>query len=414
MVSGLRGMIIVVMVLLPYRIGAESAIPWVFHSGATGAANGSELPAGYYSTVAVQIEGTFQGIVEFQKKTKDATSYVPVQCTDANDRSIVSIQAVEPGYWECPGGAFSFRAPVTSYTSGTIVVTGHATTAVISRGGGSGGGSAQGLDANFDLPSGNIITGTSEARRLDILGLGGQAANGATVFQHSDGNTYITCVSGGVVDDCNKIVRLPNTRYFQVNGAANTQMIRFDPSAPTAALQYTVGAGYYILYSKWIPADRLIGDGTNCPTSATGAVLNSGPRIRTFICADNNGSRLDGSFKMDFKWAGEQITVIQVVVQTAVNTAALLGHFTCQVRGNGVAPSSTWATEVPITASSVGGSSKNDFFTIDTPIQCNGTPAGGDMLYFKYELDATGTTTPTATLHHLGFLILFLGESLSE
>jgi hypothetical protein len=45
---------------------------------------------------------------------------------------------------------------------------------------------------------------------------------------------------------------------------------------------------------------------------------------------------------------------------------------------------------------------------------CAGTPAAGDMMYFRYQLDATGTTTAVATLHHVGFKMEYSITSRSD
>lgn len=146
-----RGLAVVGMLvaLWPGLGHGQTSTSFTFHAGATSVTNGAVLPASNFSTIVVQVEGTFVGTVQFEKKTKNATGYVAVQCTNATDRTQIATSTEVPGYWECPGGAYSFRVPVTARTSGTIVVTGMGTTAVAGRG--SGGGSAQGLDANFDL-----------------------------------------------------------------------------------------------------------------------------------------------------------------------------------------------------------------------------------------------------------------------
>lgn len=155
-----------VVMLLPPLLYAQSSLPFTFHAGATATGNGTVMQADYFSAIHVQIEGTFAGVVVFEGKTKDASGYELVQCANRTDQSR-STNANAPGYWDCPGGAYNFRVRVSAYTSGTIVVTGTGTTAVSSR----GGGTAQGLDANFDIQS--EINGATTAKPL-ILGNGTQ------------------------------------------------------------------------------------------------------------------------------------------------------------------------------------------------------------------------------------------------
>ncbi len=62
-------------------------------------------------------------------------------------------------------------------------------------------------------------------------------------------------------------------------------------------------------------------------------------------------------------------------------------------------PSSTWGTEIAIDDAAVTGSNANDH-TTSAAVTPAGTCAGGDTLYWRYEMDATGTTTAVATLHY--------------
>lgn len=205
----MRWLMLVMVLLCPVPIMAQSALPWVFHSGATATGNGAELPAEYFSTIVVQIEGSFVGDIEFQKKTKDASSFVAVQCTNASDLGKATV-ASEPGYWECPGGAYRFRAVVTSYTSGTIVVTGNGTTAVSSRG---SGGGTDGWPLTL-----SSVASTSEAagESVRIRGKGAQANNGEDAYQSSAGFFERVCVVSGVRNACNYIRQLASGFYTEI------------------------------------------------------------------------------------------------------------------------------------------------------------------------------------------------------
>lgn len=188
---------------------AQSALPWVFHAGATAVADGAEMPAEYFSTVAVQIDGTFVGTVQFQKKTRDASTWVLVQCINATDKS-AAIEATEPGYWECPGGAYRFKAPVTDRSSGTIVVTGHGTTAVTgSRGGG-------GVTGWPNILSSAAATSEAAGESVSIRGKLAQATNGADLFQSSSGFFEWVCVVANVRNACNYIRQLSSGFYTEI------------------------------------------------------------------------------------------------------------------------------------------------------------------------------------------------------
>lgn len=202
-------MIAALSVLFQPSAFAQSALPWVFHAGATAVADGSEMPVEYFSTVGVQLEGTFAGTVQFQKKTRDASAWVVVQCTNITDRS-ADTDVTVPGYWECPGGAYRFRARVTEYTSGTIIVTGHGTTAVAgSRGGG-------GVTGWPNILSSAASTSEATGESVAIRGKGAQATNGADFFQSSSGFFEFVCVVAHVRNACNYIRQLGSGFYTEI------------------------------------------------------------------------------------------------------------------------------------------------------------------------------------------------------
>jgi hypothetical protein len=150
----------------------------------------------------------------------------------------------------------------------------------------------------------------------------------------------------------------------------------------------------------WFGAGSLSTDGTFCAAPAE-VVINSGPKIWTIICANNLSSTIYGSVKMPDSWDGGTVTFTHVYIQTAADTGILNGDIAAQCRGNGEVPSSTWGTEVPIDDTAVVGSNSNDMLPSGA-VTAAGTCTGGDMLYWRYQLD-TATTTAVATLHHVGF-----------
>lgn len=186
----------------------------------------------------------------------------------------------------------------------------------------------------------------------------------------------------------------------------------FDPDAATPKDMYQFSAGYRPLKTVWFGAGSLSTDGAQCANPAE-VTINSGPKIWTIICTDNDASTIYGSIKMPNAWDGGTLIFIHSYIQTASNTAALHGDIAAQCRGNGEAVSSTWGTEVPIDDAGVTGSNQNDF-TASADVTPAGTCVGGDMLYWRYQLDATGTTTAVATLHHVGFAMKYALTSLSD
>jgi hypothetical protein len=169
-----------------------------------------------------------------------------------------------------------------------------------------------------------------------------------------------------------------------------------------------------IVKSVWFGASGLSVDGvgTGCDVPAE-VTINSGPKIWTVLCDDSNTSTMYGSIKMPDSWNGGTVTFTHVYLQTAADTGVLNGDIACQARSNAEAPSATWGTEIAIDDAAVTGSNQNDM-TTSAAVTCAGSsPAGGDMLYFRYQLD-TATTTAVATLHHLGFLMEYTVTTLSD
>lgn len=167
-----------------------------------------------------------------------------------------------------------------------------------------------------------------------------------------------------------------------------------DNSIPTADLATEVRSMYW-------GAAALSADGTNCANPAE-VTINSGPKLYTIICADNDSSTIYGSTVMPDSWDGGTVTFETTTIQTAANTSALNGDIAAQCRGDGETPSSTWGTEVAIDDAAVTGSNNNDQITSGA-VTPAGTCAAGDTLYWRYQVDATGTTTAVSTLHFLGF-----------
>jgi hypothetical protein len=168
-----------------------------------------------------------------------------------------------------------------------------------------------------------------------------------------------------------------------------------------------LGSGTYVLSDAsgvrryWFSASTLTADGTQCANPAR-ATLNSGPAIHTIICTDNDASSIYGMRRMPDNWDGGPVMFTAAYVQTAADTAAMHSDITAQCRGVGEVVSSTWGTEVAIDDANVTGSSGVDQ-TTSAAVTPAGTCAAGDMLWFRWQLDAAGTTTAVATLHFLGF-----------
>jgi hypothetical protein len=266
--------------------------------------------------------------------------------------------------------------------------------------------------------------GGAEADTLDTVFDRGKTIDGANSLANAvrigDGTTpwciYTDASDGPVITPCtdaNVRTRIPTNftwALYDVEGGAAVETI--DPDAATQLGKYTYGSAYKPLKSIWFGAGSLSTDGTQCASPAE-VTINSGPKLWTIICTDNDAATIYGSVQMPDSWDGGTVTFTHVYIQTAANTSALNGDIAAQCRGNGETPSSTWGTEVAIDDAGVTGSNNNDF-TTSAAVTPAGTCAAGDMLYWRYQLDATGTTTAVATLHHVGFKMEYSVTSRSD
>ena len=267
-----------------------------------------------------------------------------------------------------------------------------------------GGAEVDTLDTVFDR--GKVIDGANSA------------ANAVQIGDGTDRWLFYKDSSAGLIMEPNtaqdsrwRCMLNKNCILFDVEGDAAIETV--DPDAATQLGKYTYGTAYKPLKTIPFMAGSLYGDGTQCPADPTTVTINGGPKISSFICTDNDAATLYGSIKMPDGWDGGTVTFEHIYIQTAVNTGALNGDIAAQCRGNGEAPSSTWGTEVAIDDAAVTGSNQNDF-TTSAAVTPAGTCAGGDMLYFRYQLDATGTTTTIASLHHVGFKMEYAVTSRSD
>lgn len=256
---------------------------------------------------------------------------------------------------------------------------------------------------------------TAGITTLDAAFDGGKEIDGANslanAFRVGDGTTpgciYTDATDGFLVRPCTasniKTIVLTNFTWtlWDEEGAAAMETVDPDAASTLAMWSYPTAA-YRPKKSIWFGAGSLSVDGTQCAAPAE-VTINSGPKLWTIICTDNDASTIYGSVKMPDSWDGGTVTFTHSYIQTAADTGVLNGDIACQARSNGEVPSSTYGTEVALDDAAVVGSNSNDMIT-SAAATCAGTGlAGGDMLYFRYQLDATGTTTAVATLHHLGF-----------
>jgi len=147
-------------------------------------------------------------------------------------------------------------------------------------------------------------------------------------------------------------------------------------------------------------ASSMSADGTQCANPAE-ATLNSGPKTYTVICTDNDASTIYGHTVMPDGWDGGTVTFELEYLQSAADTNVLNSDVAAMCRGAGETINNTWGTEIAIDDAAVSGSNIVDH-TTSAAVTANGTCAAGDTLFWRIQLDATGTTTAVATLHLMG------------
>jgi len=262
---------------------------------------------------------------------------------------------------------------------------------------------AQGLDANFDIEpeidnatSANPFIVGNGTQKLEIFG---DATMGGTVRPSPLGDSTWRCWT-----NYNCVIR-------DEEGAAT--IFTIDPDAATKLLMYQYGTNYRPLKSVFLSAYSLQGDGTNCPARPT-VVTISNMIYPTFICTENNSSRLKFAIPMRTNWDGGTVYFKPYYSQTAADTGSVLLDAAAACRALGTAFNGTYGTEVNIDDAALAGSGAIEG-TLSGAITPNGTCAASDWLYGYLDVDATtNPTTAAATLNFIGVEIFWSETSWSH
>lgn len=424
-----------------------------FQSAAAATGNGDALAVQGWATVGVQVVISSTATVTFESTT-DGTNWVSTVCSSiASTSGALVTTATASGLFQCNvAGMSSFRVRISSFDSGTVTAKGLATVVSKRSGGGGGSGEASSVANSNTLPA-NCAQGdvyqdndatsgarlaycdstdtwvvllTAEADTLDTVFdrdkvidgatseanafcVGGDAASKRVCIWH-DASTGIHILPDEAANTKTEIMTNQTWCLFDVEGDSCVETV--DPDGASTLAMWTYATAYRPKKSVWFGAGSLSTDGTQCAAPAE-VTINSGPKIWTIICTDNDASTIYGSVKMPDNWDAGTVTFDHVYLQTAANTGALNGDIAAQCRGNGEVPSSTWGAEVAIDDAAVVGSNSNDM-TTSAAVTPAGTCAAGDMLYWRYQVDAGGTDTTAASLHHIGFRMEYSETSRSQ
>jgi hypothetical protein len=449
----LLGIVLCLWPALSFGQQLQSQPVHTFQSAATATGNGESLAVQGWATVGLQVVISDTATITFEATT-DGSNWVSRTCVSiASTSAALVTTASASGLFSCDvAGMSSFRARISSYTGGTVTVKGLATLAKKGGGGGGSTGTASAVTSSGTLPAactiGDVYVDndlvalylctatdtwtavlTSETQTLQLAFAQGKAITGANseanCFRagtstnyyciYSDAGTGLYVKPEPLADTTLRAWTNFNLVFRDEESAAAIETI--DPDAASTLAMWTYGTAYRPKKSIWFDAGSIstnstATDGQRCEAPAE-VTLNSGPITWTIICDDHDSASMYGKVRMPDAWDGGTLTFTHVYLQTAADTSALNGDIAAQCRGNGEAPSSTWGTEVAIDDAGVTGSNQNDE-TTSAAVTPAGTCAAGDMLYWRYQLDATGTTTAVATLHHLGFKMEYSITSRSD
>ena len=181
---------------------------------------------------------------------------------------------------------------------------------------------------------------------------------------------------------------------FTIVGGTGLTTVAADGSPDTV----TVNVDNHVK-TIYFPAGALSADGTQCANPAE-VTINSGPKMWTIICTDNDASTIYGQVEMPDSYALGTVTIKGLFIQTAADTNAMNSDIAMACRGSGDTINNTWGSEVALDIANMTGSNALNKATSGA-ITPNGTC--GRSLFFRWQLDATGTTTAVATLHVVGF-----------
>lgn len=361
----------------------------VLHDGATTNVDGAEILVTDANSIGLDVTISGTATVTFQIRADPNGSYTSLQCTNRSDGS-GSATTTATGHFQCNvAGGYQVKAPISGCSGCTVSVKGQVSTAVSSLG---GTGAVTGWPTSSTT---KIITWANSLANAMRIG------DGTTSMCHytdaTDGPQIRPCTASNITTT---ILNGFTWALFDEEGDAAIETV--DPDAASTLAMWTYGTAYRPKKSVWFGAGSLSTDGTQCAAPAE-VTINSGPKIWTIICTENDASSIYGYLRMPDSWDGGTVTFTHVYIQTAADTGSMLGELSAQCHGNGETVDSTWGSVVELDDAAVTGSNKNDMIT-STAVTPAGTCAASDMLYWRWQYDATGNpTTAAATLNHVGF-----------
>lgn len=407
MKSRLVGLAVVLVLWVELAHAQFRPITKVLHANETGNADGETISIDGASSISLTVTISGTATVTFEG-SQDQAAWTSVACVEVGDIVFSPIlEAITSMTVRCNvAGLVLFRAR-TSGNTGTVTVSATASPAVMGGGGGAGGGSgseADTLDTVFDR--GKVIDGANSLANAVRIG------DGVTPLC-----LYTDSVQGPRVRPCTA----SNIRTYIENGfswglfdvAGDADMFVVTPGAATMKEKLAYKPGYYPLKSVFVSAWAMHGDGTNCPARPTVVTISNQP-YPTFICTENNSSRLKFMLPMRPNWDGGVIYIKPIYAQTAADTGSVALEVAAACRAFGTAFNGTYGTEVDVDDAAVAGSGAVEG-TLSAAVTPNGTCAPGHILFVYIDVDATDNpTTAAATLNFIGADVIWSETSPSH
>jgi len=205
---------------------------------------------------------------------------------------------------------------------------------------------------------------------------GTMAAEISTIKDDGAGNISYGTVSG-------------NRHEFTFTAATAVRTFTFPNESGTLAFQK--------IKASW-DADAITQDGTFCTDPITGQI-NSGPRTRWFLCADNNGSIFEGKI-VNLPYAITTAAFTLLLNHATTESITFAGEFSAQCRASGTTVNSTWGTAVTANVA---------ITTANQPVQAtaaavvpNGTCSAGATLFWRYVVVAASFSANAANSRIMG------------
>lgn len=149
--------------------------------------------------------------------------------------------------------------------------------------------------------------------------------------------------------------------------------------------------------SIYIPAGSMDVSGS-CAANAAAVLLTNGPKLSTISCTDNDADSIEFDFVMPDGWDAGTVTVELAVFSIGNNNAEVF-EMDCagQAVSSGDTPTAHSTTGEQAATITWGNAANREQHATTNAITIQGTPAAGDHVYMRCQVDATATTLSPMT-----------------